>query len=110
MNEQMPSMSQESESGDDLEGLSNPFDTYERLTGEKSAYFEEMTGFVRRTIVDLQSKDKLPSAPMSDSDRNNIVFALIQALDRGLCHDTDEMKEEWILKAAADIYKSAKSK
>jgi hypothetical protein len=109
MNEQMPAMNSISESEDDLEGLSNPYATYERLVAEQTVYIGEMTQLVRRTIMELQSQDRLPSAPMSNSDRNSLVTSLIQALDRGLCFDDDQAKELWILDGAKRIYESSHS-
>lgn len=95
---------------EDLEGISDPFGRYERIVKEGKEHFDELAGFVRMKIVELQTRELLPSEPMREQDRINLVETLIQALDRGLCFDDDLSKTVWIERSARAIYEAQEKK
>lgn len=80
------------------------FDRYEKSLTEQSEYFSEQAKYIRLRIMELQSSGALPSEPMREQDRINLVQTFIQALDRGLCFDDDDSKILWIARSAKSIY------
>jgi hypothetical protein len=75
-----------------------------RTTIREQRDFEDVSAQVRSVIMRLQSEEELPSIPMKDEDRKNLVEKFILALDRGMCLDAERSRRDWILRNARMIY------
>lgn len=71
---------------------------------ETDDYLEQIGELIRKHILELQADNLLPSAPMGERDRQNLITTLIRALDRGQCADEPGAIKEWVRSNAQTIY------
>lgn len=107
MSEQLPNQLQSPE--ESLAEETSSFEIYKKTIEEKdSAGFKEAADYIRQQIMTLQREDRLPSALMSDKDRDELIMAFCLAVDRRFIVDSEEARKDWICLAVQRIYDSNK--